>query len=311
VKAKSEHAGEERTFHAGEAACQAEAMVAERMERVGPQVIRGYMPEQHRDFFPQLPFIVTGSVDQHGQPSASLLAAPPGFVFSTDARTLRVDALPTLGDPLHANLVEGAPLGLLGIQAQTRRRNRLNGRVLRLDELGFTLRVDQSFGNCPKYITPREAVYVGSAVRREALVSSELDERARALITCADTFYLASAHPRARESRAPSEGVDVSHRGGPPGFARFIDDRSFVIPDFRGNDFFNTLGNLRLEPRAGLVFVDFVRGDVLALEAEARAHAGRHPFDGDAGTGRVVRFEITRARFQVGASPLRFRTTEP
>ncbi len=309
MKTTWEHAAEERTFHAGEAACQAEVSVAERMERLGPQVIRGYMPEQHRDFFPLLPFIVTGSVDQHGQPSASLLAAPPGFIFSADARTLRVDALPNAGDPLHANLVQGAPLGLLGIQAHTRRRNRVNGRVLRKDELGFTLRVEQSFGNCPKYITPREAIYVGSAVRGEALASNELDARARALITGADTFYLASAHPLARESRSPSEGVDVSHRGGPPGFAHFIDDRSFVIPDFQGNNFFNTLGNLRLEPRAGLVFVDFVRGDVLALEAEARAHAGRHPLDGHAGTGRVVRFEVTHTRFQAGASPLRFRTT--
>jgi predicted pyridoxine 5'-phosphate oxidase superfamily flavin-nucleotide-binding protein len=309
VKTTGEHAGEERTFHTGEAACQAEVSVAERMERLGPQVIRGYMPEQHRDFFPLLPFIVTGSIDRYGQPSASLLAAPPGFVFSPDPSTLRVDARPTTGDPLHENLAVGAPLGLLGIQAHTRRRNRLNGRVLSQDELGFTLRVEQSFGNCPKYITPREAVYVGSAARGVALVSDRLDERTRALVARADTFYLASAHPAARFSRAPSEGVDVSHRGGPPGFAHFIDDQSFVIPDFHGNNFFNTLGNLRLEPRAGLVFVDFVRGDVLALEAEARAHAGRHPLDGDAATGRVVRFEITRTRFHASASPLRFRTT--
>jgi uncharacterized protein len=306
--ATGEHAAPERTFHAGEAACQAEVSVAERMERLGPQVIRGYMPEQHRDFFPLLPFIVTGSIDRHGQPSASLLAAPPGFVFSPDPRTLRVDARPTRSDPLHENLALGAPLGLLGIQAHTRRRNRLNGRVLSQDELGFTLRVEQSFGNCPKYITPREAVYVGTAARGEALVSDQLDERARALITGSDTFYLASAHPAARSSRAPSEGVDVSHRGGPPGFAHFIDDRTFVIPDFQGNNFFNTLGNLRLEPRAGLLFVDLVRGDVLALEAEARAQAERHPLDGEAGTGRVVRFEVTRTRFHAGASRLRFHS---
>jgi hypothetical protein len=302
---------EERTFHAGEAACQAEVSVAERMARIGPQVIRGAMPDQHREFFPLLPFIVTGSVDQRGQPSASFLAAPPGFVFSIDATTLRVDSLPHASDPLHGNLVEGAPLGVLGIQAHTRRRNRVNGRVLGRDELGFTLRVTQSFGNCPKYITPREALYVGSAARDERSASNVLDERARALIAAADTFYLASAHPAARESRAPSEGVDVSHRGGPPGFAHFIDEQSFVIPDFQGNNFFNTLGNLRLEPRAGLVFVDFARGDVLALEAQAKAEPGRHPLDADAGTGRVVRFDVTRVRFHPGSSPLRFRTLSP
>src|SRR5687768_3053120 len=113
-------------FHAGEEACQADAGVAERMARLGSQVIRGYMPDQHRDFFTLLPFVIVGSVDERGQPSASLLAAPEGFAFSPDPRNLRVDALPFRDDPLERNLVAGASLGLLGIQAHTRRRNRVN-----------------------------------------------------------------------------------------------------------------------------------------------------------------------------------------
>ena len=127
------------------------------------------------------------------------------------------------------------------------------------------------------------------------------------MIASSDTFYLASAHPDARESYARSEGVDVSHRGGPPGFAHFTGEQTFVIPDFRGNDFFNTLGNLRLHPRAGLLFIDVLSGDVLSLEGEAVATRGSHPLEGTAGTGRVVRFEIERVRFWERGSPLRFR----
>lgn len=293
-------------FHAGEAACHADVGVKERMARLGSQVIRGYMPEQHRDFFPMLPFVVVGSVDERGQPSASLLSAPDGFVFSPDPRSLRVDALPFTDDPLHENLHAGAPLGLLGIQAHTRRRNRVNGRVRARDAIGFDLGVEQSFGNCPKYIVPREAVYVGAETRRAELASG-LDERARRLIAASDTFYLASAHPNARQSREASEGVDVSHRGGPPGFAHFTSDRSFSIPDFQGNNFFNTLGNLRLDPRAGLLFIDIASGDVLSLEADASATPGSHPLATAANTGRVVRFEVRRSRFWERASPLRFR----
>jgi predicted pyridoxine 5'-phosphate oxidase superfamily flavin-nucleotide-binding protein len=296
-------------FHAGEAAWQAEAGVAERLARVGSQVIRGFMPEQHRDFFTLLPFVVVGSVDERGQPSASLLAAPEGFTFSPDPKSLRVDALPTPGDPLERNLAPHASLGVLGIQAHTRRRNRVNGRVTARDAVGFELAVEQSFGNCPKYIVPREATYVGAETR--AMESSErLDARGRALIERADTFYLASAHPRARESHARSEGVDVSHRGGPPGFAHFTGEQTFVIPDFQGNNFFMTLGNLRLHPPAGLLFVDVVSGDVLALECDAVAEPGSHPLENSTATGRVVRFEIKRVRLWERGSPLRFHETD-
>jgi hypothetical protein len=39
-----------------------------------------------------------------------------------------------------------------------------------------------------------------------------------------------------------------------------------TIPDFRGNRFFNTLGNLVSDPRAALLFVDFETGDLLHLQ---------------------------------------------
>src|SRR3546814_14766932 len=64
------------------------------------------------------------------------------------------------------------------------------------------------------------------------------------------------------------QGADVSHRGGRPGFVRVTEDdgRSVLtIPDFSGNQFFNTLGNIAINPRAGLLFVDFATGDLLTL----------------------------------------------
>ena len=38
-----------------------------------------------------------------------------------------------------------------------------------------------------------------------------------------------------------------------------------MLPDFSGNQFFNTLGNLALEPRAGLLIPDFASGDLLQV----------------------------------------------
>jgi uncharacterized protein len=65
------------------------------------------------------------------------------------------------------------------------------------------------------------------------------------------------------ESAGSASGVDVSHRGGKLGFVRIDDDRTLTIPDFGGNNHFNTFGNLELNPHTGLVFVDFDRGDLM------------------------------------------------
>lgn len=296
---------EEQVFHAGEAAQQAEAGVRERMARIGAQVFRDHLPEVHRRFFEQLPFVVVGSVDPEGQPHASPLVARPGFVSSPNDRTLRVDALPDADDPLARDLVPGAPLALLGIEPHTRRRNRANGRVLERDARGFSLHVTQSFGNCPKHIRPRRLEASGRIGREPSRETRALDARGRALIEAADTFFIASSHPDARAGAARSHGVDVSHRGGPPGFCRFVDEATFVIPDFSGNDFFNTLGNVRLNERVGLVFVDFAQGDVLQLDAVAVVRAGAPPSDAPAQTGRIVRFRVRRARSFPARSPLR------
>jgi hypothetical protein len=299
-----ETTGLREIFHEGEVALQREAGVAERMARVGRQGIRDYMPEQHRAFFPLLPFVIAGSVSADGQPAASLLSAPAGFAASPSPTTLRVDALPMAGDPLDLNLQPGAPLGMLGIQAHTRRRNRLNGRIGARDSRGFLLDVAQSFGNCPKYIHPLRATYVG-ARSPAPLVNGRLTARARALILAADTLFIASAHPAARASGAEAHGADVSHRGGPPGFAHFVDDDTFIIPDYAGNDLYNTLGNMRLEPRVGLLFIDVIGGDLLLVECTALALAGSHP-QARPDTGRIVRFRVGLVRHFPRASPLRF-----
>jgi predicted pyridoxine 5'-phosphate oxidase superfamily flavin-nucleotide-binding protein len=273
-------------FHEGERTLQARAGVQQRMAEIGARVIRDHMPEQHRDFFALLPFLVVGSVDERGQPWASVLHGPPGFVRSPDARTLHVDADSPAGSPLAAHLRAGAPLGLLGIQPHTRRRNRMNGRVVRTGSTGFDVEVEQSFGNCPKYIRTREAFFFGDdEAPAPPQPLATLDDAARRLIAAADTLFIASTH---------AGGVDVSHRGGEPGFASIdVDGHVLTLPDYAGNLFFNTLGNLLLEPRAGLLFIDFDSGDLLHVSARAQI-----VWDGDEvatypGAQRLLRLTVT------------------
>jgi uncharacterized protein len=300
-------------FHAGERALQQRAGVRERMAEIGPRVMRSFMPEQHRQFFAQLPFLIAGSVDATGQPWASVLAGAAGFIDSPDPEQLTVQARPLPGDPLHDALIDGAAIGLLGIEPHTRRRNRMNGLVHGAGPQGFSVQVQQSFGNCPQYIQARKPDFMPRAEPVPApVVSDVLDDAAVALIRSADTFYIATAHPAATEAPpSRAHGVDVSHRGGKPGFVRVDAPATLTAPDFLGNFFFNTLGNLALEPRCGLLFIDFDTGDVLQLAARGEVVWQCAEVDAFEGAQRLLRLQVTGVRRLPGALPLRWDAAVP
>jgi len=293
-------------WHEGERAMQTLAGARERMDALGPRVIRDYMPEQHRTFFAQLPFLIVGSLDSAHQPWASVLAAPPGFARSPDEHHLRIDARALAGDPLSSALLPGASIGLLGIEPHTRRRNRMNGVVEQVDARGFSVEVQQSFGNCPKYIQARESLFVGGAhAAVNARRSDRMDEAARRIVGKADTFFIATAHPGAGDAAA-SHGVDVSHRGGRPGFVQLTGEGTLTVPDFVGNSFFNTLGNIAVYPKAGLLFIDFETGDVLQLAVTAETIWDGPELAGFAGAERLLRMQVVSALLMPAALPLRW-----
>ena len=253
-------------FHPGERAIQSRAGVRDKIEAIGERMIRSTMTEQLRAFFPLLPWLLLGSLDADGQPHASLLWGAPGFVHAPTPALLRVDARPEPDDPLARNLRPGASLGALGLELPTRRRNRVNGALAEDDPRGLAIAVRQAFGNCPKYIqartwSPRERA-AGPLEQGEGH-----DPRWLALLARADTLFLASHH-----ADPLAGGVDISHRGGPPGFLHPGPDGRLWLPDYSGNLLFNTLGNLLQEPRCGLLCVDFASGDLLQLEARVAVY---------------------------------------
>jgi len=300
-------------WHAGERLLQTRVGVAERMAQIGPKVIRDYMPDQHRAFFAQLPFVVMGTVDPQGDPWAGVLEGEPGFAVSPDPHTLSVAAAPHADDPLRAGLSLGQPVGLLGIELHTRRRNRMNGRIAAWDGQRFDVAVTQSFGNCPQYIQARDFSFSRPPSLRVATAqaeTSQLDDAARALIRASDTFFVASYVDSYVDSDVDSDvggrAVDVSHRGGKPGFVR-VDGNVLTIPDFSGNRFFNTLGNLTANPRAGLVFIDFERGDVLQVSGRAEVVLDSPEIQTFAGAERLWRVHVRRVVRRPGALALRWR----
>jgi uncharacterized protein len=294
------------TFHAGEIAAQERAGVAESCGRRG---IRDHMPDQHREFYAQLPFMVIGGTDADGQPWSTLRVSEPGFVSSPDNRTLRIAGGTLPGDPLAGTWRNGAMAGGLGIQLETRRRNRINGVVTAGDGDALTLTVSQSFGNCAKYIQSRTPTYVkhdGAALEQQR--DSHLSAADRALLARADTFFIASAN--IADDAGLARGVDVSHRGGPPGFVRVDDARTVTTPDFIGNQFFNTIGNLLVEPRAGLLFLDFESGDLLYVAADAEIVWDGAALDAFESAQRLVRFHVREVRRSKGVLPFRWSAVQ-
>lgn len=293
------------SFHPGEQALQTRAGSRERLAQIGERIIRPDMSEQIQAFFAQLPYVVLAARDGSGQPWATLLTGKPGFIRAHQPERLALRAELLAGDPLAGGLRNGAAVGLLGLAAQSRRRNRVNGTILTSGEGGLELAVTQSFGNCPKYIVPRAARHTGgiaapTSVSRQAGLSAA----ARALVARADTFFIASCHPEAGLADDARLGMDVSHRGGAPGFVTLDDQHRLLIEDFAGNNYFNTLGNLLLNPRCGLLFVDFDQGDLIWLAAEAEVIESGAELAPYPGVARLLRLRITESRHRPGPLPV-------
>ncbi|HKO57262.1 MAG TPA: pyridoxamine 5'-phosphate oxidase family protein [Thermoanaerobaculia bacterium] len=221
-------------YHSGELAVQARAGVAS--PRIG---VHDTIPPVAAQFLAAQQVVIASSIDGEGRLWASLLAGDPGFACTVDWQTAHIT--PTAG-----NEVFDGDAGLLAIEFATRRRMRVNGR---LHHEGDTLVVEtrEVYSNCPQYITPQPVAVpcLGAASR-----GSSLTEEQRLFIRGTNTFFIATAHQEA--------GADASHRGGPAGFVHAEADR-VSWPDYRGNNMFNTLGNLAVDPRCGLLFTDFQR----------------------------------------------------
>ena len=286
------------SYHRGEIEVQDRAGVREMATRLS-DVVRFQIPPYIRDFLEDQRMVVVGFTGADGRVWASVLTGEPGFLRVIDERTLRVDASTVPGDPLDENSKPGMDVGLISIDLSSRRRMRLNGKAQWRPE-GLYVYAEQVYGNCPKYIQAREpraasgstSAEPGSARRAETLTDEQ-----RRLISSSDTFFIATAHPEG--------GADSSHRGGLPGFVRFLDEDTLAFPDYSGNNMFNTLGNIAANPDTGLLFLNFERGDTLQLSGEARLIWDPTRVAEFAGARRVVEFRIEE--IVENTVPLRWR----
>lgn len=272
-------------FHSGEIAVQERAGVRDIAEDVGDSIV-DHIPAAAARFLELRTMVVLGTVDTRGHVWASVVTGEPGFIEVVGDRALRIAARDSLGDPLFQNLANEGHAALFAPDFVAARRVRVNGRGV-IKHGAILITAEEVFGNCRRYL--QERIFVGSretsekdrtAVARGTRLSASQQQQ----ISRADTFFIATD----RSDR----GADVSHKGGNPGFVRIVDSRRLAFPDYNGNSMFNTLGNITVNPNAGLLFMDFNGGRTLQLTGTAAIDWSAGRVSGFAGAERVVDFEI-------------------
>jgi predicted pyridoxine 5'-phosphate oxidase superfamily flavin-nucleotide-binding protein len=280
----------ESPFHEGELRAQELAGEREQGESngamIGNKIMSGAV-----NFIRAEKMAVVSSRDTRGRRWASVVLGKPGFLEpSSDRRSLTMAigrAENDVADPLWENLKADAHIGVLIIELASRRRLRVNGQAVRAKD-ALTVMVEESFANCPKYITHRE-IKIGPreqiAKEEGVLLGQRLGKPQSSMLAATDVLFLATGHPQ--------RGADASHRGGNPGFVEVVDANTLRIPDYSGNSLFNTLGNLLVDPRYGIVVPNFQSGRMLQLTGTAKVTwSGNDKEQRTGGTDRFVEYHV-------------------
>ena len=267
-------------FHPGEGSIQMLAGVRAEAEQRGQKMLTAKLAKNQRDFFRQSHFLASSHCDANGQPWAGLITGESGFIDIEENGNKVFVRLDKANNITRIQPRPGNALGLLGIDFESRRRNRLKATVFSTDSKQLRMIMDQGYGNCPKHNHPRrwQSELFDSNYR---LVESQgLSDNMEQLIARADTFFIASSSGSGNGdplTKTSAWGADISHRGGEPGFVT-VANNQLSFDDYPGNTIFNTLGNLQQYPFCGLLFIDFDSGNLLQVAGIATLHnpGGEH-----------------------------------
>ena len=288
-------------YHPGELAVQRQLGQSDLAARLS-RMVRAEIPDAAADFLAEQPMVVLSGADESGHVWASLVIGPPGFVHvatdSDEAEQIVIDALPVTGDPLREVVIaKPRRVGMIAIQPQTRRRMRVNG-VATPTGAGLLIQPDQVYSNCPKYIARRHVTGAASSSGARAVRHApSLDARMTRIVSAAHTFFIGSTDA--------AGNADASHRGGNPGFLQVLSPNRLRWPDYRGNSMFMTLGNISVNPRAGLLIPDWDTGTTLQLTGSAEI-----VWERSANAQCSVAFTIEELVELSGVSPLRWSEAE-
>ena len=277
-------------FHKGELEVQKQVGEHLMANSVG-RIITDTIPIAAINFIEKQPLAIVSSTDSVDNVWVSLFIGDFGFVKVPNANTISFDKKKIYSsstDIVYKHLErENSTIGTLFIELSTRIRFRINGRVS-INNDDIEVAIEESYPNCPKYIQQRVISDPKPFKTTEATIENgiKLNEYIKKWITSADTFFIGS--------KSDGDKLDASHRGGNKGFIE-LKDNVLKIPDYKGNSLYNTLGNIHQNSKAGLLFIDFEKGDTLQLSGTSKVLFNQNTEDDiqkTGGTGRYLLFNI-------------------
>ena len=277
-------------YHKGE--LQAQEYAGEtKQAKFNGQAIENNIIEGAISFISEQEYAIVSITDEKDNVWSSVLSGDKGFLNATNPKTIIMDMQMVDIDERDVfwKVVEkNKRIGLLIIELASRRRLRVNGKVARINKNHIEISVHESYPNCMKYIQRRQITNRNTDNKesaKPATTGTTLNHSQQSIIQSADTFFIGSSNPKGN--------LDISHRGGEPGFIEIINDNKLRIPDYKGNSMFNTLGNFIVNNKAGIVFWDFESGKVLQLIGSANINwQAMNQNSESADTGRYWEFII-------------------
>jgi len=328
--------------HLGELSVQQKRQTPTQLTQQIPYFMSTDMPSQHAQFYAGLPYIPLSTLDLAGRPWVSILVTKSeddpsiGIEVLADNELELSSAISQYDPFLRAlqttNTAQQSPLFAgVGVDFANRRRNKIAGNITSVitgehGKVQLRLKSNEHLGNCPKYITVRNlqpcARDAEIALDSFDSLNDSLPDECKAVIDQASTVFLATKYiARANTNVDSKTDMGLNHRGGLPGFVRTYEEveessegRSvttyLVLPDYSGNRFYQSLGNIESDAEVGLVFPNFNNGDMLYVTGSAE-----NLYDDEAQAlmprmSLVTRIRLTGAVFVSSALDLQMTASE-
>ncbi|KAI9151844.1 hypothetical protein HJFPF1_09055 [Paramyrothecium foliicola] len=265
--------------------------------------------------------VAVGTLDEQGRPWTTVWGGRIGFAgqvaqdvvgFNTDVDAQYDPVLEAFwegsprdgGDVVQPNQGRGKMMSAVAINLTSRDRVKLGGNMVAgartgADGVQVAMHVTESLGNCPKYINKK---IIEPHPVNPKLISDQLPLPAEAveLVGRADVLFLSSSN---------NEAMDTNIRGGAPGFMRVIknteDGVELIFPEFSGNRYYQNVGNLKINPRVGVVIPDFTTSDALYVTGVASILVDDEASSLMARTKLAVKITVTAARYVKSSLPFR------
>lgn len=275
-------------FHVGEIEAHRRFDVVDEAEQISDSVVNRLSIGVRR-FIEAQPFFFMATTDASRQPRCNIVWRTQDATGG-DLPLLKVIDSKTLMFPVHSfdDLVTpgqhvglSSGIGLLFVDFARQARYRINGRAKLQPDVTLhgmewpaaggvlEIAVEQAYANCGARVVERRAGESELAVPVNPAVRDRLTLDTTKFIASQCFFFVATANAEG-DCDCSYKGREQLPEGGIDPLLLVLDAKTVVLPDYKGNNMFNTIGNLIVNAGISLLFVDLIARARFRVNGQAR-----------------------------------------